>query len=79
MIGMFKSISGLMELELTSADPARTVQDLLQLGVQFYELSVVNDLNVTFQIQKGDYAKIQQYAKKRGFTLEIKGKRGIYY
>jgi sporulation protein YqfD len=79
MIGMFKSISGLMELELTSADPARTVQDLLQLGVQFYELSVANDLNVTFQIQKGDYAKIQQYAKKRGFTLEIKGKRGIYW
>ena len=79
MIGMFKSMSGLMELELTSADPAQTLQNLLGLGIQLFEVHTVSELTVTFRIRRKDYVAIRQYAQKQGISISLLQKSGLYW
>lgn len=78
-MGIFKSISGLVSLELTSADVAQSIRRITELGIEIYDTKFISELTVTFQIRRADYQRLAAYAKKRGITIKIRSRRGIYW
>ncbi len=79
MMGIFKSISGTVELEMTSADIAQSLENLTRMGIPIYDLNIISDLTVVFQIPRTDFRKIKAYAEKRGISVTIRRKKGLYW
>ena len=79
MTGIFKSISGMMQLQLTSADPSDTIQNLIKLGIQLYEMNIAEEVNLTFLIRRSDYSAVCKYAQKQGINLSIRSKQGLFW
>ncbi len=78
-MGMIKSISGMLTLELTSADIAKSIQNISNMGIDLFELRYQSDLTAVFEIHRTDYRRIDAYARKKGITLKLKRRMGVYW
>lgn len=79
MMGIFRSLTGMVSLELTSADTAGSLAAITSLGIPVFSVQSVNELTVHFRIPRRCYRKIKTAAAKRGETLRIVGKYGMYW
>ena len=79
MMDFWKSISGMMELELTSADVALALGVMNGKNITLYDVKQISDLVVRFRIRRRDYSLLADLAEKRGETLRVVRRRGIYW
>lgn len=75
----WKSIAGVMTVELTSAEMEIALEAIRQKGVVLTYLEQKGDLTYRFRIQRQDYAALEALCKKRGETLCVIERRGIYW
>ena len=66
-------------LEMTCADIPGTFEKLSEWGLVITDVQLVDDLTVTFNLRRCDYAKIIQYAEKLGNTVKVRGKTGFLW
>lgn len=78
-MGILNSLSGMIEVRLTSADVARAMTEINGLGMSVFDVQMNGDLSICFQILRRDYKHIVRYAAKRGDRLEIVKKDGQYW
>lgn len=79
MMDILHSLSGMLEVELTSADAARGMTEINSLGIPVFNVRTDGDLTICFQILRRDYKRILKYTERHGDRLEIIKKDGIYW
>lgn len=78
-MNIWKSIAGMLEAELTSADPAQTLQSINQQNIQLYQVRSIGELSVQFLFSGSDYQKLEAFCRKRGIKLKICRRKGLRY
>ena len=55
-MGLWKSIGGMLELEITSAEPEKTLDEITARGVTVYSARQVSYLTYRIRVCRSDYA-----------------------
>ena len=76
---IFKSMAGMEEVELTSADPGKSLMLAAQAGIHIFETRPISDLTVIFRIRRGDLRKLNSILRKRGDSLRFIRHTGVYW
>ncbi len=76
---IFKSISGLLHVELTSAEPEAALAAVNGKGIELCRLQQISDLTCRFMIRRADYKALAALTNKRGENLKILKRIGIYW
>lgn len=75
----WRSLSGTVEVELISADPAGALRAINDTGIVVYHARQNGDLTLRFELQRKDYRRLRLLAKKRGERLSFHGRQGLYW
>ncbi|MBQ8835232.1 MAG: sporulation protein YqfD [Oscillospiraceae bacterium] len=75
----WRSVHGMVEAELTSAALDTAFQAINRQDISVYQVIPVSDLTVRFQIRRKDQKKLAALCEKRGETLTLCGRRGIFW
>jgi len=79
-VDIWNSLGGMVQLQLTSADPAGTLTALNLAGIPLYGVEPGDDsLSVCFQIRRQDGRKLRRIADKRGDTVSQRSGIGLYW
>lgn len=78
-MGIWKSLAGQVEVALTGAEPEKSLDAVAGLGVEMTGLERLGDLTYRFRIARRDYKKVAALCRKRGETLEIRRRVGLYW
>ncbi len=78
-MGFLKALPGLLTVELTSADTAQTIRNLIEMGVEAYDTKFIGELTVVCQIRRLDLKRLKAYADKRGIRLRVLRRHGLYW
>ena len=76
---IWNSFAGRLEIELTSADPEDALNEISATGIEIKKLESSGDLSCRFQINRQSYSKLEELCKKRGETLRIIRRIGLYW
>ena len=75
----WKSLSGMVEVELTSADPAESLSSINAAGITVYNAQQIGDLTLRFGLRRRDHRTLRSLTKKRGEVLNYSGHQGLYW
>lgn len=76
---LWRSLTGMVEVELTSADPAGALRAINSAGITVYQTHQAGDLTLRFGLQRRDYRRLRLLARKRGEALKYSGRIGLYW
>jgi len=76
---LWKSLSGMIAVELTSACVEETLESISRRGISVYQVKRKNDLTVTFSILRRDWYALSEMSQKRGETLQIIRRAGFFW
>lgn len=76
---LWRSIGGMLEVELTSAQPEAALGAVNENGIEITSLRQITDLTFSFRIYRREYSRLSALCKKRGESLRILGVSGIYW
>ena len=76
---IFRSLSGMVEGELTCADPGEALRRISQAGIHIYDVRMVGDLSFRFRVRRWDYRGLAAESEKRGDSLRIVDRGGLYW
>ena len=76
---LWRSLSGMVEVELTSADPAGALHAINLAGIELFHARHTGDLTLCFGLQRCDYKKLRILSDKRGERLKLSHKSGLYW
>lgn len=79
MMDLWKSIAGMVEVELTSADPADAFRAVTECNISLFRVTHLSDLTVRFLIYRKDFRALAALCGKRGETLRLCRRRGVYW
>lgn len=75
----WKSLSGMIILNLTSADPAASLTAINRAGITAYNAVQMDSMTFRFVIRRGDYSRLAALCAKRGDTLKLFRHAGLYW
>ena len=78
-MAIWKSINGLYYVEITSADPAKTLSDINALGITLMNVAYVDELSVRVYIYRHHFCYMRDYLEKRGDSIRVLKRKGIYW
>ena len=78
-MGIFKSMAGMVEAELTSADLSGALGAISERGIPLFSLVPQGDLSLRIRLYRKDYKSLRSLCKKRGDTLRLVRRSGIYW
>ena len=78
-MGFWISMQGMLEVELTSADLSGALVAIAQAGILILRSVPNNDLTMRFSIRRQDWPKLAALSEKRGESLKILRRRGLYW
>lgn len=76
---LWKSIAGMVEVELSSAELGAAFQAINERNMPMFSIQQVSDLTARFQIYRRDHKKLRDLCQKRGETLELRCRRGLFW
>ena len=76
---LWSSLSGMVEVELTSADPAGALGAISAAGITVFNACQEGDLTLRFGLHRKDHRRLRALAKKRGERLSFNGRKGLYW
>lgn len=77
---LWKSLNGMVQVELTSADPAAAISHINAAGIEIFGAQREDDNIVTrFSVRRQDIKKLRALTEKRGYALTLSRRRGIYW
>ena len=75
----WRSLSGILEVELTSAEPEEALSAVNSSGIEMIHIRRTGDLSYQFCIRRSDYPRLEVLCRKREETLHVLQKVGIYW
>lgn len=75
----WKSLEGMVEAELTSAEPGAALAAINDRNVPLFDVRQEGDLTVRFLLRRRDYGEIAALCEKRGEKLRLCRRLGIYW
>ncbi len=78
-MGIWNSLAGMVSLELTSADPSGALNLMQMKNIPVYDLQNGEALQLRFRILRRDYRKLRFLLSKRGDSLRILHKDGLFW
>lgn len=75
----WKSLGGMLQVKLTSADLTGTLGAINTAGITIYHVQEESDLVLRFDVQRRDYRRLRALTKKRGEKLELSRRQGLYW
>ena len=69
----------MVEVEVTSADPAALLESLGSAGITVHHVRPQDDVTLRFFVLRRDYRKVRQIVQRRGDSIQILHKTGIYW
>ncbi len=78
-MNLWKSIAGMMEVEITSAFPEKTLQAAAEAGIPIFSAKACQQLRCSFLIHRRDYRDLAELCRKRGDRLEIRTRVGVFW
>lgn len=79
MSDFWSSAFGQIDAQLTGAEPEKTLQMLNQQGIDLYHVKAADDLTREFTVPQKDFRRAVFLAQKRGDTLRVRRKSGVYW
>jgi len=76
---LWKSITGMLEVELTSASVENALDAISRSGMTIYHVQFQSDLTVSFSVLSSDWSALEKLTQKRGETLKITHHKGIFW
>ena len=76
---IWKSLDGMVEAELTSAEPGAALEAANARGIPLYDVIQVGDLTARFRVRRRDYRALEALSEKRGETLRLRRRMGAYW
>lgn len=76
---IWSSIGGMVQVEMTAADPSKILIEINNAGIELFSVVPTGDLTVTYQVQRRCLKKLRILIKKRGASLKIKGRQGMFW
>lgn len=78
-MGLWKSLTGIYTVKITSAAPADMLTLINASDIVLFDIVQTGDLTVTGSIYKSDYKRLCKLLINRGEKLEILQRRGVYW
>jgi len=78
-MNVWRSIAGMLEVELISADIASLINTANDSGIILYKLQQVDGLTAHFFIQRCDYDVLNKLSQKKGDKIKVKIEKGMYW
>lgn len=78
-MNVWRSLEGMMEVELTSAEPELSLERINAAKISAYHVRQKNPLTFLFSISRADYAVLSGMCEKQGENLKIIRKYGLYW
>ncbi|MBQ5671960.1 MAG: sporulation protein YqfD [Oscillospiraceae bacterium] len=69
----------MVQVRLTSADLTASFRAMGSQGIEAFGIRWVNELTAEFAVARKDFRRLKALIKRRGDTLEVKNRRGIYW
>ncbi len=77
---LWKSLGGMVQFKLTSADPATAISQMIKAGIVVYDAKREDDDIVTvLSVRRQDVNQLQKLSQKRGYDLTLSHRAGIYW
>ena len=78
-MGLFRNLAGEVRLRLTGADITASLTRINAAGILLRDVEMVDELTVCLTVLRKDYRKIASMAKRRGDTLHVESRQGLYW
>lgn len=78
-MNLWKSLTGMVEVELTSAEPGAAFHAGNEQNIPMFDVRQYGDLTARFRIYRRDYRRLASLCQRRGENLRIIRRRGIYW
>ena len=75
----FHSLSGILEIELTSANVGGILGAVTAVGIHVYAVEYISDLTVYMKIKRRDYPLFLRITQAKGCGVSVRGKHGTYW
>ena len=79
MMGLFKSLAGMVTLELTSADIGALLSALNTQGIPVFDVRISGDLSAEICIYRRHYRRMAKLARRRGDSIRILHRWWVYW
>lgn len=76
---IWKLAAGVLEVELVSAEPEMALSVINEAGIEIFQLRRTGDLVCCFQIQRRNYPQLAALCEKRGESLKILHRLGLFW
>lgn len=76
---LWERMTGWISLEMTSADPERSLRRLTDAGLRLQQVLRKSELLLVFRIRRTDLAAVSKICSKNGDQLRVLGIHGAYY
>jgi len=76
---LFQSMGGVVEVELTSAEPDQVIAAFSRENAEIFSVQYVSDLSRRFRIRRQDYRWISGMARRRGDSIRILRRSGLFW
>ena len=78
-MGLFRSVTGTLEICLVSGDVSGFLNMASGKGIQLMNVRNLSPISVCATIRRRDYTQLEKAAKRRGDSLKITGRGGLYW
>ena len=78
-MNIWKSLGGVIQAELVSADIDTSLNALYSAGIALYNVEKKDEFTTIFQIRRVNWNKLNALAQKRGDQLKIRKQSGAFY
>ena len=78
-MGTIQSVSGFVEVELTSANIPQMLGKIAQAGIPVWNVTPDDELTVHMCIPRNRYRQLTKLARKHGDTLKLTARKGMYW
>ena len=78
-MNLWKSMEGTIKVELTGAEPERTLRIINEQGIRLYRIQRSGELTVWFRCARQDRNAIHKICQKRGDNVSFSEEQGIFW
>lgn len=78
-MNLWRSLEGMMEVELTSAQPENSLETINGDKIEVFHVQQKDALTFLFSIRRWDYSRLCKLCEKRGETLKVRRRYGLYW
>lgn len=78
-MNLFRSIDGVVDVEITAAEPEKALTEITRSGIEIRGVCREKDLVCAFSVRRRDDRKLAALCKKHGWSHKVIRQRGIYY